>query len=47
MHNLVVLGIVLALFGCTGPKERPSTPAEVAEVTFHVLGLVKTPSGAT
>lgn len=47
MRNLVVLGIVLAFFGCAQPTERPSASAEVAAVTFHVLGLQKTPSGAT
>jgi len=46
MRNLV-FGIVLVLFGCTRPQERPSPQADVAEVTFHVLGLQKTPSGAT
>ena len=46
MRNLV-FGIVLVLSGCTRPQERPFTPAEVGEVTFHVLGLQKTPSGAT
>lgn len=47
MRNIVLLGIVFALSGCTRPTERPSAPAELAEVTFHVLGLQKTPSGAT
>lgn len=46
MRNLVVLGI-LALSGCAHPGERMSASAATGAVTFHVLGLQKTPSGAT
>jgi hypothetical protein len=47
MRFLLLLGLALSFFACARPQERPSAPTEVAEVTFHVLGLQKTPSGAT
>jgi hypothetical protein len=47
MRSLVLLGLAFALFACARPQERSSSTAEIAQVTFHVLGLQKTPSGAT
>ena len=47
MRFLVLLGLVSVLYACTHAQRRPPTESEPAEVTFHVLGLQKTPSGAT
>jgi hypothetical protein len=46
MRFLASLGLVSALFACTHPPRRDFA-GEPATVTFHVLGLQKTPSGAT
>jgi hypothetical protein len=46
MRFLVSLGLLSALFSCTHAPRRDFA-GEPATVTFHVLGLQKTPSGAT
>lgn len=46
LSTAAAFGVVGFGGGCAQPQERPA-PDELAEVTFHVLGLQKTPSGAT
>lgn len=48
MRILALLGLVSVLFSCAQPQQQRSTrDGDRAQVTFHVLGLQKTPSGAT
>lgn len=47
MRILALLGLAYVLFACTHAQRRSSTESEPTRVTFHVLGLQKTPSGAT
>ena len=46
MRPAVLAALVVLLHACTQAPHRPDeTP--LAQATFHVLGLEKTPSGAT
>ena len=48
MKNIVLVALPMWLAACTQSSgQPPAGAADRAEVTFHVLGLMKTPSGAT
>lgn len=47
MRTLALSVLVAVLFACTHVPLRSAAESEPAAVAFHVLGLKKTPSGAT
>jgi hypothetical protein len=47
MRGVAIVAVAMLLFACTQTRHAPEQGMERADVTFHILGLMKTPSGAT
>lgn len=47
MRTMALIGLVALLIACAHAQRRSPAEREPGELTFHVLGLQKTPSGAT
>ena len=47
MRGVAIVAVAMLLFACTQIRQPPERVMDRADVTFHILGLMKTPSGAT